>query len=553
MADYIIKIVALSTLVSAGYVPPVKNTYGLPVKPQFGRSISPHTFGSPGHEFSSAGIGGLVSADTEGFGGFGGFEGFEGLGHGHAASSGFGGVDGFKFGPCPKGLEITIHGKCVVPAVSQDLFLFKAPSYKVHNKKAFFNHKPKVHFNLVFIRAPTYENHQTKPIVVPPPKQQTLVYLLSKKPHGFKQDVIEVPLDPAKPEVFFVDYKDGDNPVLPGGIDLKTALSQAAGPSDIIVGSEQGIGGGLIDGASLGGFSFGGLGKGVGGDEIAGVGLGGFGKGVSHDFETSSFQGGFGGGSINAGFGGGSFKGGFEEGAFAGGIGAGSFKEGIGAGSFKGGIGAGSFKGGIGAGSFKGGIGAGSFQGGIGAGSFKGGIGAGSFQGGIGAGSFKGDIGAGSFKGGFGGGAAGGGLGKGSLVPEAVAPAVGGGFASGITALALKAAEAAGPPAGGFVGGVGGISGAGKEIEGNIFQSVAAGHDPFGDHEEIIIDHGIKGLKPGGVSFGDGKGSPISPFGGFGGTFKGGFGGERSVRSESRPRDSGTKGNIVSGSPMKGF
>ena len=31
-----------------------------------------------------------------------------------------------------------------------------------------------------------------------------------------------------EPEVFFVNYKDGENPTLPGGIDLQTALTQAA-------------------------------------------------------------------------------------------------------------------------------------------------------------------------------------------------------------------------------------------------------------------------------------------------------------------------------------
>lgn len=133
---------------------------------------------------------------------------------------------------CGEGEEQNIYGKCVEPEISQNLFLFRAPDYKVPWEKAYYEHKPKINVNLVFIRSPSYKDEKRKPIVVPPPKQQTLVYLLSKKPDGYKQDIIEVPLDQARPEVFFVDYKEGDNPLLPGGIDLQTALSQSNGPSD---------------------------------------------------------------------------------------------------------------------------------------------------------------------------------------------------------------------------------------------------------------------------------------------------------------------------------
>ena len=134
-----------------------------------------------------------------------------------------------RFGPCAEGLERTLYGKCVKPKISKDLFLYRAPTLNVPYKRAYYDHEPKVHYNLVFLQAPSYKDAQHKPIVVPPPKQQTLVYLLSKQPSGYEQDVIEVPLEPTKPEVFFVDYKDGDNPILPGGIDLNTALTQSAG------------------------------------------------------------------------------------------------------------------------------------------------------------------------------------------------------------------------------------------------------------------------------------------------------------------------------------
>ena len=550
----IIKIVALASVVSAGYLPPVKHGYGLPVKSHYGGSVAPLAVGHSSLDFSKPASGGLISKTVDGIGkgglgggglGFGGGIGHGaafghgaaighgaavghgggialggGFGHGggfahgggvalsevsgglalggisHGASFGhgeFGSVGGGavlsagleKFGPCPKGLERTIHGQCVQPAVSQDLFLFKAPSYKVHHKKAHYKHKPKVHYNLVFIRSPTYEDHKIRPLVVPPPKQQTLVYLLSKKPHGYKQDVIEVPLENSKPEVFFVDYKDGDNPVLPGGIDLKTALSQAAGPSDIHVGVEDaGIGGVALGGFGHGGFAAGG---------VESFGVGGLGKGV---------------GGLGVGFGKGGFAaGGVSDGGFA--VGGGG-KGGLGAEGLA--VGGGLGKGGFGAGGFgKGGFGAGGV--GVGGGLGKGGFGAvGQGKGGFGAGGFGSSLKGVSLGGGKGGVAAGHG---------------GGGAFGGLGAIALKAAEAAAPVGLGHF-----ARGPNKEVEQSILKSVSAGHDPFGDHDEIIIDHGVKGLKAGGVSFGDGKGTPVSPFS------LGGF---------------GSRGSIVSGSPMKKF
>merc|ERR1739838_1031513 len=45
------------------------------------------------------------------------------------------------------------------------------------------------------------------------------------------QRVIEVPAGPASnPEVYFVNYGPGENPQLPGGVNLQTALGAAAAP-----------------------------------------------------------------------------------------------------------------------------------------------------------------------------------------------------------------------------------------------------------------------------------------------------------------------------------
>lgn len=85
---------------------------------------------------------------------------------------------------------------------------------------------PEVEHNVVFIRTPD-AGGPPEPIVIPPPRQENVVYVLSKKEQE-EPKVIEIPGDgPQTPQVYYVNYDDGDNPVLPGGIDLQSALSAA--------------------------------------------------------------------------------------------------------------------------------------------------------------------------------------------------------------------------------------------------------------------------------------------------------------------------------------
>ena len=150
--------------------------------------------------------------------------------------------------PCAKGLKFD-GARCTKSTkVSKNIYLYNAPDIPV--AKGPFKGElplPKVHYNFVFIKTPEI-GKGLKPVVVPPPKQKTLVYVLSERPPHLDQEVIEVPTEPTKPEVFFISYKDGDNPTLPGGIDLQTALSQSATaggyvPSDFrSLGSAVGIG-----------------------------------------------------------------------------------------------------------------------------------------------------------------------------------------------------------------------------------------------------------------------------------------------------------------------
>lgn len=162
--------------------------------------------------------------------------------------------------PCDGGLVRRADGSCAQPIITRNLYLYNAPAQKVTYGPAPALPAPKRHYNYVFVRTPSTVAGP-RPVVVPPPQQKTLVYLLSQRQSAIGQEVIEVPANPTQPEVYFVNYNDGDNPQLPGGIDLQTALSQSAAQGQVIGGF-----GGSDEDSREGGF--------IGGGQISG-GLGG--------------------------------------------------------------------------------------------------------------------------------------------------------------------------------------------------------------------------------------------------------------------------------------
>ncbi|XP_027224597.2 uncharacterized protein [Penaeus vannamei] len=204
---------------------------------------------------------------------------------------------------CSAGQVLHVDGRCVIPRENRKVFLYNAPpAPPAPYGPPPYIPEPTIDTNIVFIHTPE-EGPGPEPIVIPPPQQRSVVYVLNRQTPE-QQDVIEVPAPPAtSPEVYFVNYADGENPVLPSGVDLQTALSAAS------QGGGQVIGGGA--GSGFGGA--GGFGGGAGG---FGGGAGGFGGGA----------GGFGGGA--SGFGGGA--GGFGGGASGFGGGAGGFGSGAG-------------------------------------------------------------------------------------------------------------------------------------------------------------------------------------------------------------------------------
>ncbi|XP_069993193.1 uncharacterized protein [Penaeus vannamei] len=182
---------------------------------------------------------------------------------------------------CQEGEVLHVDGTCVTPEVTRKVYVFDVPEQERVVGPAPSILPPAVDHNILFVRLPE-EAPAPDPIVLPPPRQNNIVYVLNKQEEQ-AQRVIEVTAQPqADPEIYFVNYQDGENPTLPLGVDLETALSAAAAAGGQVLGGvdgavgEAGVGGtagfGGVDGLGGGG----GIGGGHGVNGLVGVsGLGG--------------------------------------------------------------------------------------------------------------------------------------------------------------------------------------------------------------------------------------------------------------------------------------
>jgi len=220
---------------------------------------------------------------------------------------------------CGPGEVARGDGSCARPLVTRNLYLYNAPEQRAVVTGPTNYPVPKVHYNFVFVRTAD-QGHGVRPVIAPAPQQKTLVYLLSKRPSAQQQEVIEVESTPTQPEVFFVQYSDGENAQLPGGIDLQTALSQAAHQGQVIANPSAGYSAPAAAGAGVELVQVGG-GAAAGGHSVGG-GFGG--QAVGGGFGGQS-AGGFGGQAAGGSFGGqgGSFGG--QGGSFGGSAGGSSF------------------------------------------------------------------------------------------------------------------------------------------------------------------------------------------------------------------------------------
>ncbi|XP_063593926.1 uncharacterized protein LOC134770929 [Penaeus indicus] len=209
-----------------------------------------YDLGAPSGEDLSAGAGLLT-------GGAGGAD----LGSGEGAITG-----------CRDGEVLHVDGTCVTPEITRKVYLFTVPEQEQSVGPPPSIPPPAVEHNILFVRLPE-EGPAPEPIVLPPPRQNNIVYVLNKQDQQV-QRVIEVPAQPqADPEIYFVNYQDGENPTLPIGVDLETALSSAAAAGGQVLGGLEGASGEASFGGVAGGLT--GVQEGSGFGFVNGGGLGG--------------------------------------------------------------------------------------------------------------------------------------------------------------------------------------------------------------------------------------------------------------------------------------
>lgn len=128
---------------------------------------------------------------------------------------------------CQEGEVRHVDGSCVLPKITRKVFVVSVPKQEQERADSIPDlPPPRVEHNILFVRLPK-GGFGPEPIVVPPPRQENIIYVLSKQGDQ-TQRVIEVPAHPpSEPEIYFVNYDEGDNPTLPGGLDLQTALGSA--------------------------------------------------------------------------------------------------------------------------------------------------------------------------------------------------------------------------------------------------------------------------------------------------------------------------------------
>ncbi|XP_066973321.1 uncharacterized protein [Macrobrachium rosenbergii] len=158
------------------------------------------------------------------------------------SSVGFSGTAASSAGDCPEGQIKHFDGRCVTPEVTRKVFVYAAPE---RSRQADFAPVdvplPRVEHNIVFIRTEELEK-ANDPIIVPPPLRKDIIYVLNKESEFAGQRVIEITTaKPAKPEVFFVNYADGETPTLPDGTDFETALSSAIHSEGQVIGGSSGF------------------------------------------------------------------------------------------------------------------------------------------------------------------------------------------------------------------------------------------------------------------------------------------------------------------------
>jgi len=131
------------------------------------------------------------------------------------------------YADCPDGYVLRYDGECVETKVHKRFFIYKSPRDERRDPAIAVLQNPNRNYNYVFVKTPDVKVKDS--LVIAPPKEQTLIYLLAQN-QKIQRQVIELEDGNEKPELYHVNYSDeNENVELPGGIDLQTALSHSRG------------------------------------------------------------------------------------------------------------------------------------------------------------------------------------------------------------------------------------------------------------------------------------------------------------------------------------
>ncbi|KAL5284726.1 hypothetical protein ACFFRR_006809 [Megaselia abdita] len=107
--------------------------------------------------------------------------------------------------------KIKHHSRVLKPIVTKSFFIHSAPEETEEEiQQEMVDQQPRNHYNVLFIKAPSQTTRATALNYVRNLNQEkTVVYVLSKKHSAaeIQQAVNDVPVQKAKPEVFFIKYK----------------------------------------------------------------------------------------------------------------------------------------------------------------------------------------------------------------------------------------------------------------------------------------------------------------------------------------------------------
>ncbi|XP_042219306.1 uncharacterized protein LOC121864285, partial [Homarus americanus] len=192
--------------------------------------------GDSGYGGVGGGFGGIGGGFGRGGGGFSGGFGGDGGGFGGGRGGGIGGDDN---GVCTGGTVLKIDGTCEHPIHTQRVFIFAAPEQPQQFVPPPILPPPRMDTNVLILRAPE-PVQQPDPIILSPPRQESVVYVLNKQEEQ-KQKVIEVPeQEPHEPQVFFINYGEGDNTILHGGISLNSVVESSVYSHDELIDGDLG-------------------------------------------------------------------------------------------------------------------------------------------------------------------------------------------------------------------------------------------------------------------------------------------------------------------------